>query len=112
MIELLEPILPVLIVLVTLVALSGIVLLFFSVFRSWAKYFYGLGFEDGMKAQASHDSLCREEMIEDIKSDLEKYRAEQDNKETFHFLRMNMCDDFAKMIEKHISGKEKDESSN
>ena len=65
MIELLEPILPVLIVLVTLVALSGIVLLFFSVFRSWAKYFYGLGFQDGMKAQAFHDELNKEEAEND-----------------------------------------------
>ena len=45
-------------------------------------------------------------VIEDIKADLEKYRAEQDKKDTFHFLRMKMCDDFVEIIIKHISGKE------
>ena len=65
MIELLEPIFPVLVVLVTLVALSGIVLIVLSVFRRFAKYFYNLGFTDGMKAQAFHEELCREEAEND-----------------------------------------------
>lgn len=61
MIELLEPIFPIFVVLVTLVAISGIVLIVLSAFRRWAKYFYNLGFADGMKAQAFHEELCREE---------------------------------------------------
>ena len=59
--EILEPIFPVFVVLITLIALSGIVVIVLSVFKAWAKHFYHLGFQDGMKAQASHDKLCREE---------------------------------------------------
>ena len=44
--------------------------------------------------------------IEDIKAELKRYRTEQDKEKTFHFLRMKMCDDFAEIIDKHISGKE------
>ena len=65
MIELLEPIFPVLIALVTSVALSGIVLIVLLAFRRFAKYFYNLGFADGMKAQALHDKLCKEEAKND-----------------------------------------------
>ena len=61
MIELLEPIFPIFIVLVTLVAISGIVLITISAFRGWARHFYNLGFSDGMKAQALHDKLIKEE---------------------------------------------------
>ena len=43
--------------------------------------------------------------FDDIKTDLENYRAEQDTKTTFHFLRMKMCDDFANIINNH-TGKE------
>ena len=65
MIELLEPILPVLIVLATLITLSGIVLIMVSIFHRWAKFFYNTGFNDGMKAQAFHDELNKEEAEND-----------------------------------------------
>ncbi len=65
MVELIEPIFPVLVFLMTLVAISGIILLTVSIFHRWAKHFYHLGFQDGMKAQAIHDQLCREEAEND-----------------------------------------------
>lgn len=61
LIELLKPIFPVFVVLITLIALSGIVVIVLSVFKAWAKHFYNVGHRDGMKAQALHDKLCKEE---------------------------------------------------
>lgn len=59
--EILEPIFPVFVLLITLIALSGIVVIVLSVFKAWAKHFYNIGYMDGMKAQALHDKLCKEE---------------------------------------------------
>ena len=47
--------------------------------------------------------LENNQVIGDIKADIEKYRAEQDKKKEFHFLRMKMCDDFIDIIDKHIN---------
>ena len=59
--EIIEPIFPVFVVLITLIALSGIVVIVLSVFKAWAKHFYNIGYMDGMKAQAYHEELLRDE---------------------------------------------------
>ena len=68
-----------------------------------------IGSDDGIVGLCAVKSIANgtpfDSVIEDIKADLERYRAEQDKKDTFHFLRMKMCDDFAEIIDKHI-GKE------
>ena len=66
----------------------------------------GLAISQSQIANTPTVDAIPKSVIEDIRAEFEKYQAEQDKQEMFHFLRMKMCDDFAEIIDKHINGKE------
>ena len=57
--------------------------------------------------EALATTIDYEKVLADIKAEIERYRAEQDKKDTFHFLRIKMCDDFAEIIDNHIAKEQK-----